>query len=379
MDTPSIATLLGGLSPAQFLDEYWQKKPLLVRQAIPGFQGLASRETLFSLATDPDVESRRVSQRKGQWALQHGPQKPKQLRETQYPWTILIQGLNLWVPEADRLLQHFRFIPKARLDDLMVSYAIDGGGVGPHFDDYDVFLLQGTGRRRWQIGNQADREWLDDVPLKILRDFRPCHDWVLEPGDMLYLPPNWAHNGIAQGECTTYSIGFRSLSAQEVATGFLAYLQDTLELPGLYTDPDLRLQDNSAEIGPAMLAKVGAMIGAVRWDGQAVRDFLGCYLTEPKPQVFFEAPDAPMDEADFSHSVATLGFHLDARTQLLFADTTFFINGEVFTPEPCLRGALARLAHERELPPSDAWPAALLACLHEWYCDGFGAPGTFEG
>ncbi|MBP7446780.1 MAG: cupin domain-containing protein, partial [Zoogloea sp.] len=169
-------TLLGGLTAEEFLAEYWQKKPLLIRQAVPGFTGVASKSELFELARDPEVESRYVTHRDNNWQVIHGPQKAADLKRKAQPWTVLIQGLNLFCPEGDALLHRFDFIPQARLDDLMVSYAVDGGGVGPHFDNYDVFLLQGIGRRRWQISNQEDRRLIEDAPLKILQDFRPVHD-----------------------------------------------------------------------------------------------------------------------------------------------------------------------------------------------------------
>lgn len=150
-------TLLGGLSAEEFLAEYWQKKPLLVRQAVPGFTGVVTRDEIFQLARDPDVESRYVTHNNRDWEVIHGPQKASDLRNKKRPWTVLVQGLNLFCPDGDALLHRFDFIPQARLDDLMVSYAVDGGGVGPHFDNYDVFLLQGIGQRRWLISDQEDR------------------------------------------------------------------------------------------------------------------------------------------------------------------------------------------------------------------------------
>ena len=292
-------TLLGGLSAEEFLAEYWQKKPLLVRQAVPGFTGVVTREEIFQLARDPDVESRYVTHDNHDWEVIRGPQKAADLRNKKRPWTVLVQGLNLFCPDGDALLHRFDFIPQARLDDLMVSYAVDGGGVGPHFDNYDVFLLQGIGQRRWLLSDQDDRSLIEDAPLKILQDFRPVHDWVLNPGDMLYLPPQWAHNGIAIGECTTYSIGFRSPTYQELAQQFLGYLQETIQLEGIYTDPDLRRQANSAEIGDAMVDRVAESLRRITWSRDDVRRFLGAYLTEPKAHIFFDSPDEPLEHDDF--------------------------------------------------------------------------------
>jgi 50S ribosomal protein L16 3-hydroxylase len=375
MTTDTITRLLGGITPARFLAEYWQKKPLLVRQALPGFTGLATREEIFELACDPDVESRCVRYRPeapGESSVEHGPQKRSRLRGKREPWTVLVQGINLWIPAADALLRWFDFIPQARLDDLMVSYAVDGGGVGPHFDNYDVFLLQGIGKRRWQIADQKDHTLVEDAPLRLLRDFRPVHDWVLESGDLLYLPPHWAHNGIAAGECTTYSVGFKSPTAQELAHGFLDWLGEHLRLQGMYADPGLALQDNSAEIPAAMIDQAAHMLEGIRWSRVDVAAFLGSYLTEPKPHIFFEPPDEPLDCAAFTRTIEIQGCALDARTLLLWSpEAGFHINGEPFACGPADRDTLAALAHRRRLEGGRAFPASLSALLHGWYEDGF--------
>lgn len=369
-----IQTLLGGMTPRQFLDEYWQKKPLLVRQAIPGFTGVLDRDEIFDLACDPDVESRHIRHHDGEWQLEHGPQSRGRLRGKRSPWTVLVQGINLWSDAADELLHRFDFIPQARLDDLMVSYAVDGGGVGPHFDNYDVFLLQGIGQRRWQIADQDDRSLIEGAPLRILKNFAPAHDWVLEPGDMLYLPPHWAHNGIAIGECTTYSIGFRSPTAQELGTEFLGWMQERLCLDGLYADPDLVQQDNSAQIGSAMIDQIQQMLAGIRWSRDDIAAFVGHYLSEPKPNVFFEPPEEPLSKAAFKRAVAARGFRLDARSLLLWSEAGFFLNGEALSIEPDWQPSLAELAHGRRLAGPQTLPAGLVELFFEWYGDGFGRP-----
>ena len=205
--------LLGGLTPAQFMRRHWQKKPLLIRSAIPGFRPLLSRARLFALATRAEVESRLVTRYGSRsWALEHGPLKRAALPSLAAPsWTLLVQGVDLHDDAVHGLLQSFRFVPDARLDDLMISWASPGGGVGPHFDSYDVFLLQAQGRRRWRIGRVQDPALDEDAPLKILKRFVAEEEHVLEPGDMLYMPPEWAHDGVAYGgACMTYSIGFRA-------------------------------------------------------------------------------------------------------------------------------------------------------------------------
>ena len=363
-------TLLGGLSAEEFLAEYWQKKPLLVRQAVPGFTGVVTREEIFQLARDPDVESRYVTHDNHDWEVIRGPQKAADLRNKKRPWTVLVQGLNLFCPDGDALLHRFDFIPQARLDDLMVSYAVDGGGVGPHFDNYDVFLLQGIGQRRWLLSDQDDRSLIEDAPLKILQDFRPVHDWVLNPGDMLYLPPQWAHNGIAIGECTTYSIGFRSPTYQELAQQFLGYLQETIQLEGIYTDPDLRRQANSAEIGDAMVDRVAESLRRITWSRDDVRRFLGAYLTEPKAHIFFDSPDEPLEHDDFLDACAE-GISLDPRSLLLFTEGQFFLNGEPVHVEPCDQAILQGFADRRRLDSIAGLSEEGTALLYDWYCCGF--------
>ncbi|MGH8821855.1 MAG: cupin domain-containing protein, partial [Rhodoferax sp.] len=227
MNITQPSTLLGALSPQQFMRRHWQKKPLMVRQAIPGFAALLDSAALFALAGNDDVESRLVVHGAKGWQMRSGPFARRALPSLKQPgWTLLVQGVDLQVDAAHELLQQFRFVPEARLDDLMVSYASDGGGVGPHFDSYDVFLLQAQGRRRWRIGRQQDLGLQEGVPLKILAHFVPEQEFVLEPGDMLYLPPRYAHDGVAVGECMTYSIGFRAPNRAELARELLQRLAE---------------------------------------------------------------------------------------------------------------------------------------------------------
>lgn len=365
--------LLGGITPEQFLAEYWQKKPLLIRQAIPGFSGTLDRDALFDLARHPDVESRLVRQEKSGWNVLHGPQRAADLKRTTNPWTVLVQGVNLWHQATDALMRRFNFIPQSRLDDLMISYAIDGGGVGPHFDDYDVFLLQGMGKRRWQISNQADRTFDADAPLKILKRFVPEFDWVLEPGDMLYLPPEWAHNGIAIGECMTYSIGFRSPHANELVSEFLAYVQENLCLDGIYADPDLKMQCNSAAISDAMVEQVSGMIQRLSWDKSDIADFLGRYLSEPKPSVYFESPDDALPEKRFVREAIKHGIALDRKSVMLFHGDILYLNGEALDCPPPDLDVLRAFAHHRTLDGAhfSTLSAATQSMLHACYEDGF--------
>ena len=231
--------LLGGLTPERFMRRHWQKKPLLIRQAMPGFEPPLARNDLFALAAREGVESRLIERGDTGWTLRQGPFERRALPALKRPgWTLLVQGVDLHVQAAHELLQRFRFVPDARLDDLMISWASEGGGVGPHFDSYDVFLLQASGRRRWRIGRQDDLSLQPGVPLKILQNFTPEESFVLEPGDMLYLPPRWAHDGDAlDGDCMTCSIGFRAPQRGGLAGELLQRMADAMEDETLYRDP----------------------------------------------------------------------------------------------------------------------------------------------
>lgn len=367
----SLKRLLGGLSPRRFLEEYWQKKPLLVRQALPGFGSWLDGDALRALAGHEDAESRLVEYRRGRWHLRHGPFEAEDLPALPGKnWSLLVSGVNHFLPEGDALLNAFAFVPRARLDDLMVSLAPPGGGVGPHFDSYDVFLIQGLGRRRWEISDQADLDLVPDAPLRILRNFQPTQAWELEPGDMLYLPPRFAHNGVALETCMTWSVGFRAPKRTEVAGQFLGYLQDRLELPGLYDDPDLKPPRQPGEIPGDLLRWTEDAIRRVTWNKEDVADFLGRYLSEPKAHVFFDPPARPISSERFASGLARRGARLDPRSQLLFKGRHFFINGEAVHADAETATALRDLANHRHLPPG-VQPPAVMAVLLDWYQAGF--------
>jgi 50S ribosomal protein L16 3-hydroxylase len=372
--------LLGGLSAKKFLSRFWQKKPLLIRDAIPGFGGIIQAPELFRLAGRDDVESRIVRRRRGRWTLEQGPFAPSDIeRQPRSAWTLLVQGVNLFHPPADSLLRRFDFIPYARLDDLMVSYAAPGGGVGPHVDSYDVFLLQGPGRRRWRLSAKGRHEFDPGAPLRVLKGFRPELEWVLEPGDMLYLPPGWAHEGTAVDTCITCSIGFRAPSRTELAAEFLAWIGERADLPGLYADPGLRPAANPAEIPRDLVAAAGRAVRAVRWNEKDLTSFVGNYLTVPKPRVRFAAPSRPLAPARFAERCREGGVVLDPRSQLLFRGREFFVNGEAFTPPPGLARWLKDLAGARRLEPGRRLPAGLCTLLHGWYLSGWVRPGRRHG
>ncbi len=384
--------LLGGISVTEFLSDYWHKKPLLIRQAIPGMRAILSRAALFKLASQDLVESRLLvhdlatePSAAPSWQMQNGPfqlanggSKPDPTLPTLPPlsqkaWTLLVQGVNLHNDDADALLRQFRFLPDARLDDLMISYATEGGGVGPHFDSYDVFLLQAHGQRRWRIGAQKDLSLLPDMPLKILADFRPDQEFVVEPGDMLYLPPHYAHDGVALGECMTYSIGFRAPSYQELGEAFLQFMADSIDLPGRYADPDLVASSHPAEISTDMLQTIAAELNKVQFDEDDILTFLGSYLSEPKALVSFTPPGKVMSPSQFAKAAAERGVHLSRKTSMLYHRSDVFINGEALTMRRADKPALSLLANGRALTGQQVASASedVAQALYTWYQDGW--------
>ena len=365
-------SVLGDIPVATFLKKYWQKKPLLIRQAIPQVQAPLSRDALFALAAQDDVESRLLTHFNDRWSLKHGPLSTLPSPKKKH-WTLLVQGLNLHLDQAADLLHQFRFIPDARLDDLMISYATDGGGVGAHFDSYDVFLLQVHGQRRWRISAQTDLRLKTGLPLKILEHFMPEEEFLLEPGDMLYLPPHYAHDGVAVGECMTCSIGFRAPSWQELGQAFLEFKADTLELPGRYADPGLALSRHPAKLDDELLTRVEQQLQKIRTGRDEVTVFLGEYLSEPKPSVIFDSPEKPLSKTRFFAQAKRDGIRLHRKTRMLYRGKYLFINGESFQAGPADQALLRRLADNRCLPGGALENASedLLESLLQWYDDGW--------
>ncbi len=323
MDISTALPLLGGLSPEQFMRRHWQKKPLVVRQALPGIQPPATRAELSRMAASEEVETRLVSSFGSQWAMRQGP-LAKLPPFSKPGWTLLLQGLDLHLPAAHELLSRFRFVPEARLDDLMLSYATDGGGVGPHFDSYDVFLIQVQGKRRWRIGAQKDAQLLEDLPLKIIGNFKPEQEFELDAGDMLYLPPGWAHDGVAVGECMTCSVGFRAPWRAELARELLQRLMDDEDQPRanrMYADPKQPATVHPGQIPNDLQIFAADAVERAMREPLALQRALGEALTDPKPQVWFE-PGEPLSDGD--------GAALDRRSRMMYDDAHVFINGEAF-------------------------------------------------
>lgn len=283
-DTP--LQLLGGLTAREFMRDYWQKKPLLVRQAIPGFESPISPDELAGLALEDEIESRLIIEHgERPWELRRGPFAEDAFADLpERDWTLLVQAVDQFVPEVAELLEEFKFLPKWRIDDVMISFATPGGGVGPHFDNYDVFLLQGFGKRRWQIGQMcnSDSPLLEHADLKILAEFAQTEEWVLEPGDMLYLPPLLAHCGTAEDDCMTYSVGFRAPSAAEVLTHFTDFLGQFLPDEERYSDAGAQPTDDPTQIQRDALDRLKALLNEHMSDERLLMTWFGQFMTEPR-------------------------------------------------------------------------------------------------
>jgi 50S ribosomal protein L16 3-hydroxylase len=384
-----MTTLLGGLTPQAFLDAHWQKRALLVRQAIPGFAGFVSRDDLFTLARRQDVVSRLVTTKKARLRVQPGPMSTSAAKLGEGPWSILVQGIEGLVPGGWELLRQFEaIVPRARLDDLMISYATVGGGVGPHTDLYDVFLLQGPGRRRWQTSTQTF-EVDDDAEVPSLKNFVAEDDFILEPGDMLYLPPGVAHHGLAvDGPCFTYSIGAVAPSVEGLLQNFLGFLSQKVEaqvdLAAMYTDPDLQAPTTTSPahvISDGMSRRVQSILDPLRFGPADVDEFLGRLMTGPKPTVVFQVPRRPpgqSDVRDLLQKPGTLQLTLPSRG--LRRGRQLFLNGDIIDFDDDNNHAddgdlalCSQLIEQRALslplpsPPSDALTAVVTDAIERGF------------
>ncbi len=372
-------SLLAGMTPAQFMKRHWQKKPLLIRQAIPDMKPLIDRAALLAMVESEEVEARLIVRQGEKWTLKKGPLNRKSLPPLKKPdWTVLIQGVDLHSDAVHTLLQQFRFVPDARLDDLMISYASEGGGVGPHFDSYDVFLLQAQGQRKWRIGRQESFELQEGVPLKILKSFKPEAEFVLNPGDMLYLPPKYAHDGIAVGECMTYSIGFNAPKSAELASELLLGLSEEMAQKAgssfelIYQDPSQTAAIRDASIPAALQEFASQSVAKALKDPQILNCLLGETLTETKPNVWFDPPNQDALNA----FVWPSDVHLDRRSKMLFDAKHIFINGESFRAAGRDAKLLQQLANEKSLTSKEAKGLSQDAAqlMQAWWEEGWWHP-----
>jgi len=297
--------LLGGMTAREFMRDYWQKKPLLIRQAIPDFESPIDADELAGLALEEEVESRLVIEHgERPWELRRGPFAEDEFGKLpEREWTLLVQAVDQFVPEVGELLEHFRFLPSWRIDDVMISYAAPGGSVGPHFDNYDVFLLQGAGQRHWQIGQMCDSDsaLLEHADLRILADFQATDEWTLEPGDMLYLPPRLAHSGVAVDDCLTYSVGFRAPSAAEVLTHFTDFLSQYLPDEERYTDADAQPVSDPHQIQRDALDRLKGLLAEHMSDERMLLTWFGQFMTEPRYPELVVGPE--LEEEDLLGSL----------------------------------------------------------------------------
>jgi 50S ribosomal protein L16 3-hydroxylase len=370
-------THLGSMPVAAFMRRYWQRRPLLVRGALPQFASPVDRRRLFELATRRDVESRLVTQFDG-WQLANGPLR--RLPSSRRPgWTLLVQGVDLHDERAAQLLARFRFVADARLDDLMVSYASDGGGVGPHVDAYDVFLLQAQGRRRWRLGDRRRTAPAPGLPLRILRNFRALREWVLEPGDLLYLPPGVPHDGTAVGgDCITCSIGFRAPAWQELLEPWLDALASRIRVAGRFRDPGARPTATPARLPARFVRAAFHSLARARPTRADAARLLLSVLSEPKPNVVFDPPRVALSDTHFQALTAARGLRLDRRTRMLYAGARVAVNGELFDVAARDRASLHALADRREIAPAQvrALGAQGRRLLADWYRAGWLSPSA---
>jgi 50S ribosomal protein L16 3-hydroxylase len=348
---------LGTLTPAQFLAEYWQKKPLLIRQALPQFTSPLSPDELAGLACEMQVESRLIMERGGKhpWQVRHGPFTAAdfaQLPETH--WTLLVQEVDRHVPEIADLIDKFNFIPSWRIDDLMISYAVPQGSVGPHTDSYDVFLLQAYGSRRWQISSQVS-ELLPDFELKILREFTPEQEWIVSPGDLLYLPPNVAHYGVALTDCMTFSIGFLAPSHTDMLHDYVSFALSQLDENTRYTDPDLQSQAAFGEISAATLQKIKTMIDNLPTDSALIQQWFGRFVTQARSGARLEPLEIAYTAKTWFAELQHATLRRAARMAFIsHTDTaTLFIEGQAITLPKSSRAIATLLTQQRDFTYQD--------------------------
>ena len=310
---PMKPSPLGNMPAEIFLSQYWQKKPLLIRNALPDIISPVAADVLAGLACEEGVESRLVIQGKTDqdWELKHGPFNDEIFLDLpESHWTLLVQAVDHWLPETGNLLNLFDFIPRWRIDDLMISYSSDGGGVGPHFDNYDVFLVQTSGKRKWELGGiyNENAPLRADTPVSILSEFKAVETWTLESGDILYVPPGIGHNGIAEGnDCMTCSVGFRAPSHSEILREYTDYIGENLSETLRYEDPDLVAQANTGEITEQTLEKIQLILRNYTEDKESISNWFGRYITTPKYQ---QPDDLELEETEASYQIEGLKKHL---------------------------------------------------------------------
>lgn len=378
--------LLGDLTPEQFLADYWQKKPLLIRNAWPNYEPLLSPEELAGLACEEDVTSRLILERGGDypWQMRYGPFDEADfaaLPETH--WTVLVQEVDRLVPDIADFLERFRFVPNWRLDDVQISYAPAHGNAGAHIDNYDVFLFQGLGHRRWQISDapvpEGQESYIEDLDIRLLENFSIDHDWVLGPGDLLYLPPRFPHYGVAVDDCMTYSVGFRAPTHEELVSAFFSYAAELVDPTARYHDSGRTRPAQPGEIDAATLGEIRAVLRSVTQDDRLLDRWFGRYLTEPKRGSFAFPLDEPYaDEELLAELKAGAELRRAAIADLAYVDhgdeSVLFVGGEEVVLPPALAFAAPLLTGTTPLTADTLGEHlaedAFVALLTEWVNDG---------
>ncbi len=344
MKSSPTRSLFGDISKQQFLAEYWQKKPLLIRGALTGFSSPITADELAGLACEDEVESRIVIEKGGNhpWELRHGPFQESDFSSLpESHWSLLLQEANKQIPELAELLDVFDFIPSWWLDDIMISYSPDQGTVGPHYDRYDVFLLQVEGRKNWQISTLPvdENNVIDDIELRIMKTFHSEQEWTLEAGDMLYLPPGVAHHGVAQGESLTYSIGYRALSQSELLASYFDFILEQHDGKRHFSDPALTVQQHRSEITPETIKKVTQLLQEMPFDSESVGRWFGRFATEPNQPMARYLPEQPLTSQQCLQRFKTSPLTRHAHCRFNFTTLTsgainLFIDGDEYQLNP---------------------------------------------
>ncbi len=381
---------LGQLTPQQFLEHYWQKEPVMIRNAFPDYQCPISPEELGGLALEEEVESRLIQQisEPPYWLVRHGSFREEEL--TDLPdthWTLLVQEINKHIAEFALLQNHFNFLPNWRLDDVMVSFAPEGGTVGPHADNYDVFIIQGTGQRRWQINRTepSENDLIPDLPLQIMKEMAVEQEWILNPGDMLYLPPGVAHHGVALNDSLSISVGFRAPTIGELLSGFYGDAIASQAVNQFLSDPNLELQDNPGEIAQNSLSQIRAIIRALATDDAAIDDWFGSYITDIRPGHYLPEPESKISGDTFLQQLAQQGeVWRSEYARYAYIDSAqksqLFVAGESFNLNQAQLALAKQLCSQRRLTHIDLKPfipdgGELLTELYNigalYFCDEF--------
>jgi 50S ribosomal protein L16 3-hydroxylase len=358
-----------GMPAADFLRDYWQKRPLLIRNAFPGFESPISPDDLGALSLEANALSRLIlwDRTTDQWRVETGPLPEDRFdRVPERDWTLLVQDVDKWDPDVRALIDHFDLLPRWRIDDVMISFAVEGGSVGAHIDQYDVFLLQGLGHRHWQIDANPEQsaEFRDDAPIKLLKSFTPSHEWTLGPGDMLYLPPGLGHHGVARDACLTFSLGMRAPSKAELIEDFALELASTADERDRYADPDLAAPNDPFEIDAAAVDRVKRTLGSMAGHGDAddalLRRWFGRFITRYRVSGDIKPPKKTPTRAEFDEAIAAGGTaqrHPFSRVAWLRTGTTgamWFITGSDIDG---LRANDATLLCRLDTLDVDAWAA----------------------